>query len=441
MPRQKRGRYLFPCPGLVTTCSTGNNGNVRAQSIAFSGFSSTQAYVYDNLSRLQTATESGTGTWSEGYQYSNVGNMWYGARSGLPALTVESPQSSSWFLASNRINGWTTGDSGNLESQGALARSFVYDAENRQISATVNGAVSTYIYDGEGQRVQKTAGGVTTTYVYDISGELVAEYSSEPVAALCSTALCYVTADHLGSTRVVTDNGGNVDRRYDYTPFGTELLAGTGGRTTAMGYRTAPDGFGPKFTGQMWDVETGLYYYGARYYSPAQGRFTGVDPENAGAIVGDSQSWNGYAYVGNNPLNYTDPTGEGIFGTIGTIVGGFFGPWGALIGGLAGNAADASIWGPSSVGLAGLSVGSLTRCGGPLENCGGLGGGGWNERSPVGPSVQNPGRFVLSLTVKGLVDGDSVSGRPASCQFRCFEGIKVRENSLTIQDHVEIAGV
>ncbi|MEW5980559.1 MAG: RHS repeat-associated core domain-containing protein [Acidobacteriota bacterium] len=58
------------------------------------------------------------------------------------------------------------------------------------------------------------------------------------------------------------------------------------------------------------DSESNLDYFGARYFSGAQGRFTSVDPENASAIPEDPQSWNAYAYARNNPLLYTDPTGE-----------------------------------------------------------------------------------------------------------------------------------
>jgi RHS repeat-associated protein len=65
-----------------------------------------------------------------------------------------------------------------------------------------------------------------------------------------------------------------------------------------------------KFTGKERDNETGLDYFLARYYSSAQGRFTSVDPGNAGAYEADAQSWNGYAYARNNPLLYTDPDGE-----------------------------------------------------------------------------------------------------------------------------------
>ncbi|MFZ5927629.1 MAG: RHS repeat-associated core domain-containing protein [Acidobacteriota bacterium] len=62
-------------------------------------------------------------------------------------------------------------------------------------------------------------------------------------------------------------------------------------------------------TGKERDQETGLDYFGARYFSGAQGRFTSPDPENANAMASDPQSWNMYAYGRNNPLSYVDPDG------------------------------------------------------------------------------------------------------------------------------------
>lgn len=64
-----------------------------------------------------------------------------------------------------------------------------------------------------------------------------------------------------------------------------------------------------KFTGKERDAETGLDYFGARYMSSAQGRFTSPDPLLSSGRPDDPQSWNRYGYVGNNPLRYTDPFG------------------------------------------------------------------------------------------------------------------------------------
>lgn len=99
----------------------------------------------------------------------------------------------------------------------------------------------------------------------------------------------------------------------------------------------------------------------------------------------------GTAYVGNNPLNYTDPSGLGF--------------WSSFLGFLE----QVSVgWILNSFGIGGSglpSIGSITGCGGPLGNCGTLGGGPWSEQSPVGLSVQDPGRFIMSFADQGQVDG------------------------------------
>ena len=66
----------------------------------------------------------------------------------------------------------------------------------------------------------------------------------------------------------------------------------------------------PFLTQKERDVETGLDYFGARYYARTQGRFTSIDPllESTDPLM--PQSWNRYTYVLNNPLAFTDPTGE-----------------------------------------------------------------------------------------------------------------------------------
>src|SRR6185437_9663572 len=121
----------------------------------------------------------------------------------------------------------------------------------------------------------------------------------------------WLLTDHLGTPRMVFDESGalaNV-KRHDYLPFGEEVSA-IGLRTPALGY-AAGDGIRPQFTAKERDAETGLDYFGARYYRSTQGRFTSVDPENAGANPDVPQSWNAYAYAGGNPVLFSDPDGRG----------------------------------------------------------------------------------------------------------------------------------
>jgi len=122
--------------------------------------------------------------------------------------------------------------------------------------------------------------------------------------------LRWLVTDQLGTPRIVLDQSGSLSavRRHDYLPFGEELLAGAGGRTTGEGY-AGDDGVRQQFTSKERDVETSLDYFGARYFSSAQGRFTSVDPLASSAKPANPQTWNRYAYVLNNPLRLIDPTG------------------------------------------------------------------------------------------------------------------------------------
>jgi RHS repeat-associated protein len=148
-------------------------------------------------------------------------------------------------------------------------------------------------------------GNLKKEYIYGASG-LVAIV--EP-AAVNAKGTRYTTADHLGSPRVVTNSSAAVISRHDYKPFGEELGAGTGDRTTGMGFPGSSDGLRQKFTSKERDNETGLDYFDARYFASSQGRFTSTDPLQASARPSTPQTWDRYSYVVNNPLNLVDPTG------------------------------------------------------------------------------------------------------------------------------------
>jgi RHS repeat-associated protein len=170
-----------------------------------------------------------------------------------------------------------------------------YDGENRMTVANASGEGDTsYGFDGAGQRVWKANGLGATVYAYDGAGEPAAEYST------------------------IADASGNPVSRYDYVPFGQEIPSGTDGRGAGYGpgvYPSAPDVQDRKFTGKEQDAETGLDYFGARYLSSAQGRFTSPDwsanPQPVPfANPSDPQSLNLYSYVRNNPLKNRDLDGH-----------------------------------------------------------------------------------------------------------------------------------
>lgn len=135
-------------------------------------------------------------------------------------------------------------------------------------------------------RVEKSGINGTTVYVYDAFGHLAAEYAAPAHPAPCTT--CYLSYDHLGSVRLVTDQNHQVIARHDFLPFGEELTSGQAGRTSQFG---ATDGVSQRFTGQERDQETGLDFFHARYYGAAFGHFTSPDRENGGADLTNPQSW------------------------------------------------------------------------------------------------------------------------------------------------------
>ena len=305
--------------------TTNNNGNVLSTTYAGGGLNYTQSFGYDTLNRLSTATETNGGTsWSQTNAYDRYGNRQVDYGGGSYNL--------SFSTSTNRIttSGYVYDSSGNLTSDGV--HSYGFDGQNK--IAKVD-SVTAYVYDGEGHRVKKLVG-ENRRFVYGLGGELVAEFdgssgnlkkeyisggiSIEPTA-VNANGTQYATGDHLGSPRVITNSGGSVVSRHDYMPFGEELGAGTGGRTTGMGFSNSGDTNRKKFTGYQRDTETGLDYAQARYYGNTQGRFTSPDPFSGSATIANPQTFNRYAYCGNNPVNSTDPSGLAAGGLLFNIHG------------------------------------------------------------------------------------------------------------------------
>src|SRR5258708_6518989 len=150
-----------------------------------------------------------------------------------------------------------------------------YDAENRIATATRNSATTTYTYDDDGNRVKKTNGTTGTLYWYmtlgivgesDLSGTLKTEYvffDGERVARrdFPTGTVSYYFSDHLKTASIVTDASGVILDESDYYPWGGELQF-----TNNLDNHY-------KFTGKERDTESGLDYFGARYYSNALGRW------------------------------------------------------------------------------------------------------------------------------------------------------------------------
>jgi RHS repeat-associated protein len=326
VPRSVFGMDLYYCANKGLSCAD-NSGNVKTTSLSVLG--TDQNYTYDHLSRIASAEErlpSQAPIWTEMYGHDSYANHW------VPAGAVESftPTASTNFNASNQllIQGSGYDAAGNQIAIGGY--SYIWDAESRLVKSMITQIPVVNSYDGDGRRVQKvqcpagtnpctaaSTGAQPTVYVYDAAGQLAAEYTVgwTPPASPCTT--CYLTTDHLGSGRALTDTTG-VKERHDYAPFGRELYAGTGPRTVALAYASSAVGEVLKvgFTGKQRDAELssaamqGLDYFGARNLSSAQGRFTSPDEPLIYQNPSDPQSWNLYSYAYNNPLVFVDVDGH-----------------------------------------------------------------------------------------------------------------------------------
>lgn len=296
------------------------------------------SYSYDELNRLvkaRTTAPSGALVVEFEYTYDGAGNRL------TQKVTRSEPvaRSTTDHYAYNAANQLVTVNGENLSYDGNgnftgsdLGATFTYDAADRTTTAAPRadrGTPLRFVYRGRGQAERVAAGpvadqvppepvcvpiagcsdtsatvapttyehsvlgligeqvaGVDVTYVRDPAGKLLAQQAGDTTQ--------YLLADGLGSIVAVDDHTAGTVATYDYDPFGNVIEA-TG----------APEVTPFRFAGYYLDA-TGLYKTGERYYDPGRGRFTQHDPVYR---VFDPKLWNRYVYVGNDPINYTDPSG------------------------------------------------------------------------------------------------------------------------------------
>jgi len=168
----------------------------------------------------------------------------------------------------------------------------------------LNTVSTTFVYDGDGRRVKSTINGVTTYFVGGYYEKVVTATTStvnkyyyagaQRIAMRSGGTLYFLLGDHLGSTSLTVDSAGYLTSEMRYTPWGdTRFTSGN----SPTNYR---------FTGQRQEASFGLYFYNARWYDPAIGRFAQADT----IVPGGVQGLDRYAYVNNSPINYIDPTGH-----------------------------------------------------------------------------------------------------------------------------------
>ena len=187
------------------------------------------------------------------------------------------------------------------EKNAAGIRLFSYNSRHQQTRVeTETGSVQENRYDAEGLRFELLENGRRTSFVYH-DGELLQEEGREEQgtsyhlgagmeAFRRGQELSYYHRDEQLSTVFVTDGQGEIRNSYQYDAFGIPLET-----TEQLNNRI-------RYTGQQYDELTEQYYLRARYYNPVAGRFMQED-------VYQGDGLNLYAYCGNNPVVYDDPSG------------------------------------------------------------------------------------------------------------------------------------
>jgi len=263
-----------------------------------------EKYYFDNLYQLIRVDypNGDVHQWS----YDDIGNrvQQVVSPSGQPPVVTNytyyqnSQSRNSQLLQSDGLSTYTWDNNGNLSAKAttqyawdyddrlvgiigpSINVSYIYNYSGKRIKKNVNGAELTFLY-AYGKIVKETSGGNTTDY---LQGSGI----DRPVMMDKAGARSFYFADGLGSIRQLTDAAGVVQNAYEYGAWG-ELRSQDS---------IIPNFYG--YTGREFS-ETELIYNRARYLDSRLGRFCSEDP------IKDLKTLNYYAYVGNDPINWTDP--------------------------------------------------------------------------------------------------------------------------------------
>jgi RHS repeat-associated protein len=346
-----------PSAGIVYTYSAtyDGDGNVHQYSDTVMG---TWNFYYDDLNRLWYGNATSGGRGAQNFAGKNL--CWaydsFGNRTAQVTQTTACPSQETnvtpaiTFTTNNQIAGGlvTYDQAGNVTGDTTTGNSYLYDAEGRVyavLSEPVAGtySITGYLYDAEGNRIAKgnltnctsanfmscssdpaTNGfQITDNYVLGPAGEELSMLdgsnnwqrtnvyaAGKLVGTYDTNGLHFHLEDPLGTRRMqlsaIPNFVGQPETDIQSLPYG-DFLSSTPDPDAPT---TADDATPLHFTGKERDAESGNDYFGARYFSSSMGRFLSPDVFWKDTHVADPQSWNLYAYARNNPLRYTDPTGQ-----------------------------------------------------------------------------------------------------------------------------------
>jgi RHS repeat-associated protein len=307
--------YTYDAVGNVSRRQESATGYARDEQF----YTSTPGDGYDGLDRLKVHKVVGGATVTVTYDTkgnitnkSDVGNYTYsGINAGPHAVTTAGSNTYTYDAVGNMLTGagrtqdWTSFNQLKKVTQGSLSSEFAFGAgHERVLQVKKNGSTVTdrTIYVGSLFEKVISASGSLTEYKHYIMGPTgrIAVYTERNDLTKDTR---WLHTDGLGSVTVVSDENGKVLKRYTYDAWGKQSTqyTNTGGGIT----NTAPTTRG--FTDHEMLTDYGLIHMNGRVYDPVLGRFLSADPNVDG--VEDAQGYNRYSYVGNNPMNATDPSG------------------------------------------------------------------------------------------------------------------------------------
>ncbi len=303
-------------------------------------------FTYSNAGRLLTADDPNAANVDYTYAYDPNGNLtrtsagttdtWWGHNTGNQSCwkkTGTDPGTSACTPVPSGAQSVRTYDlSGNQERAPGGVLIQTYNGTDQTVGARTNDGYTSHTYDyatvDQVQRLADTrddginppdtttfangqlgvqnraeAGGVEQTYNRDPKGGLVSMTRTYNGSV---TDRYFYVFDGLGNVIGLIDGNGTERARYAYDPYGNTTLAqGVNGGLPDNPYR---------YKGEYLDRTTGYYKMGMRYYDPKQGRWTQQDSIE---VVGDPARANRYAFVGGDPVNRFDPTGQSFLISLG----------------------------------------------------------------------------------------------------------------------------